>query len=268
MSDLVYRGMSREQLDRAYNNRAAVADSHAIMEGWTQRSQAVQAPAGVDLDLPYGPRPRERIDLYLAGAGAPVLLFLHGGYWQMNRREDFRFVAEGPLAHGISVAIGGYTLAPELDLPGMVEEVRQMVAWLRARLGGRILLAGWSAGAHLAASAMDHPDVAGGLAISGIYDLEPIRHSYLNAKLGLDRAAAAQASPLWHLPARSGPLDVAFGELELPELARQSADYWQAWRGAGLRGELAALGGHNHFTILDELAAPQGRLARMVAGRA
>jgi arylformamidase len=140
------------------------------------------------------------------------------------------------------------------------------VAWViehAGELGGdaaRVFVAGHSAGGHLTAEAMNDARVAGGLAISGIYDLEPIRLNYLNDKLRLDPAEAARNSPLLHLPARAAPLVVTVGLGELPELIRQSEDYWAAWQRRGLGGRYLPIPAHDHFSILEELARPDGRL--------
>ena len=225
----------------------------------------------VTLDVPFGPKHGERVNLYPAPkAGAPVLVFIHGGYWQMRAKETFSFLAAGPLAHGIHVAFVGYTLAPEIRLEGIVAEVRSSISWLAGRateFGGdpaRIYVSGWSAGGHLTAMAMDEPAVKGGLAISGIYDLEPIRLCYLNQKLQMDLAEAGRMSPLLHLPPSSTPLVLAYGSDELPELQRQSETFAAARARAGLPGRLERLAGHNHFTILEELANPEGALTTLV----
>ena len=255
--------MDRASLDAGYNNSAAVAGSAAIVEEWTRRTAVVRSRFSASLDLNYGKGERNRIDLFEAKPGAPLLAFIHGGYWQMRAKENFGFLATGPLAHGISVAMVGYTLAPQKGLDGIVAEILSALDFLSARHTA-IYVAGWSAGGHLTAMAMAHPAVRGGLAISGIYDLEPIRLSYLNEKLGLDAAEARRNSPLLHLPRKSAPLHVSYGEGELPELQRQSAEYWTAWNNAGLPGKCAPLAGHNHFTILEELAAPNGALTGLV----
>jgi acetyl esterase/lipase len=148
----------------------------------------------------------------------------------------------------------------------IVAEVRAAVAWVidhAAELGGdprRVFVAGHSAGGHLTATAMSDARVAGGLAISGIYDLEPVRLNYLNDKLGLDADEAARNSPILHLPSSAAPLVVSVGLDELPELIRQSEAYWAAWHGKGLPGQYVPLPGHEHFSILEELAQPSGRL--------
>ena len=197
-----WRNMTQAELDAAYDNSRAVVDSPQILAGFEERSRALAERRPEFLDLRYGPRERQRIDLFSAGsAGSPLLVFIHGGYWQMRCKETFRFLAEGPLRHGISVALPGYTLAPEQSLAGIVEEVRSALRWLRehaAVLGfdsSRIVVSGWSAGGHLAAMMADEPGVTGVLAISGIFDLEPILHSYLNEKLRLAPEEVAGLSP-------------------------------------------------------------------------
>jgi acetyl esterase/lipase len=247
-----YRGMERAALDAAYNNSAAVADSAQIVAGWQRRSAAL---AQRKLELRYGDGERNRIDLFEQRAGAPLLAFIHGGYWQARSRELFYFLAPGPMAHGFSVAFVGYTLAPEKRLDGIVAEVRAALDHLDRRL----VLCGWSAGGHLTAMAMEHPSVQAGLAISGIYDLEPMRHCYINDKLGLDEAEARRNSPLLR-PDPGKPLLVSYGGSELPELRRQSEELARAWKSA----RLEPLPRHDHFTILEELASPDGRLSALL----
>ena len=267
----VYRGMDQAALDAGYNNTTAVADSARYIADWERRSAAVAAAHPRHLDVRYGARERNRVDFFPAArAGAPVLVFIHGGYWQMRAKELFRFLAAGPLAHGIAFANVAYTLAPEATLRDIVNEVRRgidCVVLNAARYGGdpeRIYVSGWSAGGHLTAMSLTHSYVRGALAISGIYDLEPIRLSYLNEKLELRAEDVAGLSPLLDLPASSPPLVVAYGTGELPELQRQSREYAAARVHAGLPGRLAALEGHNHFSILEELASPEGELTALL----
>ena len=265
----LYRGMDRAQLDAAYNNGAAVKERDAIMADWAARSARVRGQHGAHLDLAYGDAARERIDLFLAAEpNAPTLAFIHGGYWQMNTKEPFAFLADGPLAKGINFALVGYTLAPEARLDRIVSEIRHAMQWLGEHLAdygadpSRLYASGWSAGGHLTAMTMPLRVVRGGLAISGIFDLEPIRLNYLNEKLGLDAREAARNSPLLHLPPMAGELIVAYGTGELPELCRQSVDYAQAWVERGLAGHLLPVDGANHFTILETLAGPDGALTQ------
>ncbi len=266
---MLYRGMDRVQLDAAYNNSAAVPERDAIVVGWASRSAAVRRERTGHFDLRYGETPRERLDLFLAtDPKAPTLAFIHGGYWQSNDKETFAFLAEGLLPNGINLALVEYTLAPAARMDRIVAELRRAVGWLAEHLGdygadpARLYVAGHSAGGHLTAMTMPLGAVRGGLAISGLYDLEPIRLNYLNEKLGLDPEEAERNSPLLHLPPMAGELVVAYGTNELPELCRHSIEYAHAWTERGLAGHLLPVDGADHFTILDALADPQGALTR------
>ena len=250
--------MDRATLDAAYNNSAAVKNSAQIVADWQARSDRIRAQYADGLDLRYGPAPRNRIDLFEAKRNGPLLVFIHGGYWQMRAKELFAFLVPGPLAHGINVALIGYTLAPEKRLDGIVGEIMSAISYLDST-ANRICISGWSAGGHLTAMAMQHPAANAGLAISGIYDLEPIRLCYLNEKLRLDELEAKRNSPI-SAPAFSEPITVAYGKNELPELQRQSEEYARAIKQA----KLLALPKHDHFTILEELASPDGVLTREV----
>jgi arylformamidase len=153
-----------------------------------------------------------------------------------------------------------------------VEEINQSLTFLAERVGDfgfdrdRLFVGGWSAGGHLTAMASRHPACRGGLPISGIFDLEPIALNYLNEKLKLDAAEIATLSPLRILPDRMPetmcPLHMFVGDEELPELKRQSIAYSDAAREPGLAVELTVLPGHHHFSILDELRAPDGAISR------
>jgi arylformamidase len=266
---MLYRGMDKAALDVAYNNTAAVGipQRDQYVAGWSARSDAIRKARGGKIDLRYGGEPRQRLDFFACGTrGAPTLAYIHGGYWQLNDKEPYAFFGETLLPAGFNLALLEYTLAPAARMDQIVAEVRAAVAWVidhADELGGdprRVFVAGHSAGGHLTAAAMSDPRVAGGLAISGIYDLEPIRLNYLNDKLGLDADEAARNSPILHLPSSAAPLVVSVGLDELPELIRQSEEYWAAWHGKGLPGQYVPLPGHEHFSILEELAQPSGRL--------
>jgi arylformamidase len=266
---MLFRGMDRAALDAAYNNTAAVGipKRDEYVGGWTARSDALRKTREAKADLRYGSAPRQRLDVFPCGqAGAPTLAYIHGGYWQMNDKEPYAFFGEALLPAGFNLALIEYTLAPEARLDQIVAEVRAAVAWVidhAAEHGGdarRVFVAGHSAGGHLTAAAMSDQRLAGGIAISGIYDLEPVRLNYLNDKLRLDEAEAARNSPIRHLPSHAAPLVVAVGLGELPELIRQSEEYWAAWQAKGLRGQYLPLPKHDHFSILEELARPSGCL--------
>jgi arylformamidase len=266
---MLYRGMDRAALDAAYNNTAAVGQARRdrYVADWMARSDAFRARHRGRLDVPYGPGPRQRLDIFSCGRrAAPTLVYIHGGYWQMNDKEPYAFVGEGLLPAGFHLVLVEYTLAPAARLDEIVAEVRAAVAWNiehAAEIGGdpaRVFVAGHSAGGHLTAMAMHDRRVAGGVAVSGLFDLEPIRLNYLNDKLGLDRDEAARNSPLLHLPEQAAPLMVTVGLGELPELVRQSREYAEAWLARGLPGRYLPLPGHDHYSILEELARPGGAI--------
>ncbi len=272
MSEIVWRGMTRAELDKAYDNTNAVADSGTRRDGWIERSDRFRANHAESLDLAYGPLPRNKLDLFRCGAAkAPLFAFIHGGYWQRNAKETFACMAAGPLANGMDVAFLGYTLAPEATLSAIVEEIAEAVRWLRREgpshgvAQGRLVVSGWSAGGHLTATTLAMDEVDAGLAISGIYDVEPCRLNYLNDKLNLTAEEAARTSPLLHLPTKSAPVVLAYGTAELPELQRQSVAYHESRHAAGLASELLPLAGLNHFSIMDELEGRDGALAKAAA---
>jgi acetyl esterase/lipase len=273
----LYRGMDKAALDVAYNNSLAIgfARRDAYFADWKQRSDAVRAThRRAELDIRYGAAPRQLLDWYPAGPGAPTLLYIHGGYWQGGDKADYAFIARGPNEREISVAVVEYTLGPEKRMDAIVAEIREAVAWLLGNLGQlggdprRLYVSGHSAGGHLTAMAMAEPRLAGGLAISGIFDLEPIRLGTLNDKLHLNPAEAQRNSPMLHLPPSAGKLIVTVGGDERPELQRQSEEYYAAWTASGLAGQWVALPGHDHFSVLDELSSADGRLCAAVAAMA
>jgi acetyl esterase/lipase len=267
----VYRGFSQAELDAAYNNRAVAPRLAQMKAGWDQRSLAMYASAAVDRDLAYGSGARQRLDFFHAHTrGRPTLAYIHGGYWQLNEKEPNAFIAAGPLAHDFNVALVEYTLAPAATMSQIVAEIRAAIAWLVARLqselqaGKRLVVAGHSAGGHLTAMAAGLPGVTAALPISGLFDLEPIRLSYLNEPLAMDINEASANSPML-LPLPSLPMTVAYGGAELSELVRQSKDYAAALKGAGRPVRELALHGEDHFSILEQLARADGALALELA---
>ena len=265
----VYRDMSQAELDASYDNSKAVANSSALMAGFESLSQVTRQLPGVQIGLRYGPAARNLIDYFPAPGVGPLLVFIHGGYWQMRAKESFSFLADAFLAHGIHVATVGYTLAPQATLGEIVQEVRSAVQWLSGQaepLGidtSKIVVSGWSAGGHLTAMCMDLPEVFAGLAVSGIYDLEPIRLSYLNEKLQLKPEDVGALSPM-HLALCPKPMLIAYGGDELSELQRQSQDFFALRKQHGLPGGLLALPGVNHFTILSEMGKSHGVITQSV----
>jgi len=265
--------LTREQRDDAYNNSKAVADSASIIEAWGRRSQEFRAAHSSHLDVSYGSGARQSYDYFSAGDQSPVVAFIHGGFWQNRTKTDFTFIVPAFIEAGISVAMMGYTLAPEAKMDQIVQDIRLGLRALSQKIEARrasnpgIWLTGWSAGGHLTAMALDEPCVLGGTAISGIFDLEPIRHCYLNEKLGLDEATAARFSPI-KLPAPGGKvLDLFVGGAELPAMQTQTSEFAQYRVNANAPGIFENLPTLNHYSILDEMASVKGRILQSIKGR-
>ena len=259
--------LSRAERDVAYNTSDAVADSAALNAGRIAASAACRAAWPGSLDVPYGPEERQRWDIFpAADPAAPCFVFIHGGYWQRNRREDFCCLGEGLRAHGWSVALPGYTLAPQATMSAIVSEIHAALDWLAAHgaehgVAGPVLLSGWSAGGHLTAMGLGHDRVAAGLAISGIYELGPIRDTYLNQACRLTDEEIVALSPL-RLPPVRKTLAITYGTAELPPLIHDSRALHRTRAAAHLPGSLIPAAGANHFTIVEELRQPDGLLVR------
>ena len=261
--------MSRAERDAAYNNSGAVPDSPTLNARRETESAAFRAAHAGKLDLPYGKRERNRWDLFPADdPAAPCLVFIHGGYWQRNSREQFACLIEGACAIGWSAALPGYTLAPDATMTAIVGEIHAALDWLAANgpahgIAGPIVLSGWSAGGHLTAMALGHPAVRAGLAISGLFELGPIRDTYLNEKLLLTDAELAALSPL-RLPVSPKPLAIAYGTAELPPLVADSRDLHARRAAAHAPGVLLPVACADHFTVVLELQKPSGQLTRIL----
>jgi arylformamidase len=265
-----WRSMSQQARDLGLNNGVAVPGSAEMAADWERRSAAMRKRHPDHIDLRYGPRERNRIDFLKAGEKSPTLLFIHGGYWQTRAKEVFTIFAEGPMAHGINVALIGYTLAPDATLDQIVAEIHAGIDFLGRQLpslggdGKKIVVSGWSAGGHLTSMALSHPNVRAGMAISGIYDLEPIRHSYLNVKLGLDEAMSGRNSPMMQQGGAMKPLSLLAGSAELPLLRKQTADFAGHRARYGLPVTYEEIPGADHFSIMQELLSPEGRITTLI----
>ena len=255
-------------LEAEYNNRAAVPDHPVVMARWKADAEAARA-AHPPLALPYGSGEREVMDLFEAGSDAPIAIFIHGGYWQALDKSWFSWVAPAFLKHGISLAVPSYDLCPNVRLGKIVSQTRDAVELIRARTGRRPVVFGHSAGGHLAACMLSEGRASAAVAISGLFDLEPLIPTSLNVALRLDTREAAALSPIhWPVPNGSTPggtvLDCVVGGAETSEFVRQSRDMADFWGGKGVETRFEALPGLNHFTVLDPLADPDSALVKRI----
>ncbi|HUN44042.1 MAG TPA: alpha/beta hydrolase [Acetobacteraceae bacterium] len=259
--------MSRAARDAAYDNIAAVAHSTALNAARATDSAMFRAAHPEHLNLRYGPRERNTWDLFpAADVSAPCIVFIHGGYWQRNRADQFANLIAGPYAHGWAAALPGYTLAPDASLTEITAEINAALDWLGSHgpahgIAGPVVLSGWSAGGHLTAMCLGHPRVAAGLAISGIFELGPIRDTVLNENLRLSDDEIVALSPL-RLPVVPKPLAIAYGTAELPPLVSDSRDLHEYRAAAHAPGALIPVPGANHFTIVHELRDADGLLTQ------
>lgn len=265
----IYRTFSQEQLDRQYNVRASIPDHLAIFERWKRDSAEFRRISHVETDLKYGDDPAQAIDLFMSdNRNAPIVVFIHGGYWQSLDKSDFSYIARPYLEDGLNFAAVNYRLAPSVTMDEIVSDNRRALLWLSRnanKFGGdpsQIYVTGSSAGGHLTAT-MVSTDwalfsapkdlVKGGCAMSGLYDLEPIRLCYLNEKLGLDRESARRNSPLLQIPSSAPRLLLAVGGDESTEFHRQQAEYFDAWRAKGLACRVIEQRDGHHFDMCDRL---------------
>lgn len=263
--------------EREYNARAAIPEHPQIFARWAEQGAITRRLRAVLIDLPYGESPAERLDYFpTRGDAAPLLVFIHGGYWRSLDKSDFSWLALHYVQHGVAMALPNYGLAPQTPIEEMVRQQLRALAWLYRngdRLGfdpERIVVAGHSAGAHLTAMMMaalwpvyaaDLPRtlVKAGLAISGIYDLAPlVQAPFVNVDLQLDAQRARALSPLHLPPATAAPLITAVGTLESSEFRRQTALIGHAWKDVLVRS--VPMRGANHLTVVDELANPASPL--------
>jgi arylformamidase len=271
--------LSADFVEREYNLRAAFPDHPQWFARWAEESEAARARLKGQLDLRYGNGPKQTLDLFPAVNPRATMLFIHGGYWRALDKRDHSFVAPALVAEGIGVAVINYDLCPDVSIARIVEETREAVSWLR-REGARfgvpaepLIASGHSAGGHLVAMllATDWParglpaaTLAGGIAISGVYDLEPLVQVSFNADLKLDAARAHAVSPI-HMKLRTmAPLLLAAGENETGEFIRQSWLMWERWpecHPPGSHGPLFVPERH-HFSVLSELGDADSALVR------
>jgi arylformamidase len=286
MGATVFGNYDRAGLDAQYNNRAKVPAFESHIARWVELGERARATLEVRRDVRYGDGEREAVNVYPARGAtpAPVLVWIHGGYWMSLTKEHNDFVALGFVPHGVAVVNVEYALMPGVRMDELVRQCRAALAWAIATAGSfggdpsRVWVGGHSAGGHLSAVlAATHvsprpdgtagPRPAGGFAFSGLHDLEPIRLCYLNDTLAMDAAEARRNAPLGMAPPPDGDWTLLVGGAEGPEYLRQSAELAAAWGcDDARRVRMEVVAGADHFSIVGPLADPDSAtVRRMVA---
>ena len=276
-------GMTRYDpawLEEQYNNRARIPEHPRIFELWAQASAAARQGLSSRLDVAYGPGAQERLDVFpCSRQNAPVLVFIHGGYWRSLDKSDVSFVAPSFVDSGAMVVVPNYDLCPSVDIPTIAMQLSSATAWVyryASLYGGdpqRIVVVGHSAGGHLATMLLscqwksvgrDLPStlVKSALSISGLYDLEPLRHApFLQNDLKLTPQSVRRLSPV-HFPAPRGRLITVAGTNDSDEFLRQNLLIQKVW-GQKSVPICETVAGVNHLNILYELVDPTARLHRL-----
>lgn len=270
---------TRADLDRAYDVERSVPNFRLYADQYVEGSAQARRHLGGKLGVRYGPTVEEYADVFPAERrGAPILIFIHGGYWRMLSAREFSFAALGPVAAGVTTLVANYALCPAVSITEIVRQMRALVAWTYRNaeiFGGdrdNIHVCGHSAGGHLAAM-LGLTDWAAGYGlpanvvksifpISGLFDLEPLRHSWLQGDLQLSEREVTAQSPHAIVRRVSVPMLLSYGSDEPAAFSRQSDDFLAAWKRAGNQASFMPLIGRNHFTAISDFTDPQSLFCR------
>ncbi|UEM06104.1 alpha/beta hydrolase [Skermanella rosea] len=276
----MYRHLTtQDEIDREYNPRLIASDVDRVVAGWAERSAATRDACPNRLRRSFGPTLAECLHVFPAGApGAPIHVFVHGGYWRAFGADDFSFIADSGLERGVATVVVNYDLCPRVRIPEITRQVRGALAWVwhnAAEFGGdrgNIVVSGHSAGGHLVGRllatnwvrdyGLPADLIKGALPISGLFDLEPLRWSWLQPTIQLTGDDILTESPIRRLPPVPIPVVAAVGGAESEEFRRQSRAYADALRAEESTADVLEVAGRDHFTILDDLADADGPLWR------
>ena len=258
---------TQAHFDAQYNPSIALADPAAPGRHFVALATQTRAQLKGILDVPFGPTRAETLDIFPADTpNAPVFVFIHGGYWRALSSKEFSWIAMALQKLGITTVVTNYALCPHVTIDEITRQTRAALAWTLRNIqnyGGdpaRVAIGGHSAGGHLTAMALQteweadyglpQDPCAGAILFSGLYDIEPLRYSYLQPQIQLDDRTIRRNSPAFSVRPCKTPVWITWGGAETTEFARQSEIYHQAWQAAGNTSELRAVPDANHFTVI------------------
>lgn len=277
------RFASQAEVDAQYDPMIGLEPA-AVLRHYRGKAQQARETLRCSLDVPYGPTRAETLDIFPANKpGAPVFVFFHGGYWRSLSSKDFSGVALGLQARGVTTVVVDYALCPFVRLDEITRQARAAVAWVLRNIaahGGdpaRVAVGGHSAGGHLGAMCLltewdrdyglPQDPLRAAVLVSGLYELEPLRWSFLQPLLQLDEGLVRSQSPLLHVRPCATPVWTTWGGAETAEFARQSGDFHGAWTAAGNASELSPQPGANHYTAIHAFEDPAHPLCDWLARR-
>jgi arylformamidase len=285
MSTPIYRDFTTQaQIDAQYNPSLGLADPNAPGTHYAAQADQARNTLRSHLDVPFGPTVHETLDIFPADKpNAPVFVFIHGGYWRAFQSKHFHGVALGLQARGITTVVINYALCPFVTIDEITRQARAAVAWTVRNItqyGGdptRIAIGGHSAGGHLTAMCLQtewqrdyglaQDPLKAAVLVSGLYDLQPLRYSYLQPMIQLDDGIVKRNSPAFLVRKSDTPVWITWGGAESTEFARQAQIYHDAWKAAGNRAELSAIPDANHFTAIHGFEQANSPLCNWLADK-
>ena len=274
----LYRNFeTQEALDEQYNVEAAVDDFEEYAQFYVEKSEEVREDLDSHLDVSFGPTTAEHLDIFPAeDPEAPVLLFIHGGYWHSLSSKEFSLVAKGPVSEGVTTVVMNYALCPKVTIDEIVRQTRAAVVWIADNIEeyngdpDQLYVSGHSAGGHLVGMLLatdwerdygrSSEIIKGATGISGLYDLQPFPYTWLQPKLQLTWGQVRRNSPIRHIPDDAHPLLITYGGAEPDEMGRQSEAFLDAWRDAGHEGSHVPQPEDDHFSAIDGFLDPESDL--------
>ena len=274
--------LDQAQIDAQYNPAIGLSDPAQYGRHYADQSRLARERLRCVLDIPFGPTLAETLDIFPADQpNAPVFVFIHGGYWRALSSKDFSCVALGLQARGITTVVVNYALAPRVSIDEITRQARASLAWVRRHIGehggdsSRVAIGGHSAGAHLAAMALQTPwsgdyglpadPFKAAVLVSGLYDLQPLRYSFLQPQIQLDEGVIRRNSPLFSVRPCATPALITWGADESTEFARQSTTFHDAWRAQGNASSLLPQAGAHHYSAIFDFERPDSPLCGWLA---